>query len=295
MNTELRADRIEIDLVTKNSKILMDKKTKKVKVINFKLMAIIKKFRIKSYKEKKPIIKIDKISLSFGKRKILDNINFSINESQILGLLGPNGVGKSTIFNLITGLIKPQYGSIIIDSKNVNDYPIYLRTTQFKIGYVPQYGGYFHNMTLLENLKAIGELLIKNKKVRYEKINSLISKFELDAVRDIKASYLSGGQKKRLVIALSLLGNPKILLLDEPFAALDIMTIKTLQKIIVNLQSENNITIILCDHQARDLLSCVDIAIVLSNCKVVASGTPSELINNNEAKNAYFGDSFKIN
>jgi len=258
-------------------------------------MAIIKKFRIKSYKEKKPIIKIDKISLSFGKRKILDNINFSINESQILGLLGPNGVGKSTIFNLITGLIKPQYGSIIIDSKNVNDYPIYLRTTQFKIGYVPQYGGYFHNMTLLENLNAIGELLIKNKKVRYEKINSLISKFELDPVRDIKASYLSGGQKKRLVIALSLLGNPKILLLDEPFAALDIMTIKTLQKIIVNLQSENNITIILCDHQARDLLSCVDIAIVLSNCKVVASGTPSELINNNEAKDAYFGESFKIN
>ena len=258
-------------------------------------MAIIKKFRIKSYKEKKPIIKIDKISLSFGKRKILDNINFSINESQILGLLGPNGVGKSTIFNLITGLIKPQYGSIIIDTKNVNDYPIYLRTTQFKIGYVPQYGGYFHNMTLLENLNAIGELLIKNKKVRYEKINSLISKFELDAVRDIKASYLSGGQKKRLVIALSLLGNPKILLLDEPFAALDIMTIKTLQKIIVNLQSENNITIILCDHQARDLLSCVDIAIVLSNCKVVASGTPSELINNNEAKDAYFGESFKIN
>jgi lipopolysaccharide export system ATP-binding protein len=258
-------------------------------------MAIIKKFRIKSYKEKKPIIKLDKISLSFGKRKILDNINFSVNESQILGLLGPNGVGKSTIFNLITGLIKPQYGSIIIESKNVNDYPIYLRTTQFKIGYVPQYGGYFHNMTLLENLNAIGELLIKNKKIRCEKINSLISKFELDAVRDVKASYLSGGQKKRLVIALSLLGNPKILLLDEPFAALDIMTIKTLQKIIVNLQSENNITIILCDHQARDLLSCVDVAIVLSNCKIVASGTPSELINNNEAKNAYFGDSFKIN
>ena len=258
-------------------------------------MAIIKKFRIKSYKEKKPIIKLEKISLSFGKRKILDNINFSINESQILGLLGPNGVGKSTIFNMITGLINPQYGSIFINSKNVSDYPIYLRTTQFKIGYVPQYGGYFHDMTLLENLNAIGELLVKNKKVRYEKINSLISKFELDPVRDIRASHLSGGQKKRLVIALSLLGDPKILLLDEPFAALDIMTIKTLQKIIVSLQSENNITIILCDHQARDLLSCVDVAIVLSNCKVVASGTPSELINNNEAKTAYFGDSFKIN
>jgi lipopolysaccharide export system ATP-binding protein len=258
-------------------------------------MAIIKKFRIKSFKTHKPIIKIEKLSLSFGKRKILDNVNFTINESQILGLLGPNGVGKSTIFNLLTGLIKPDYGSIIINSKIVNDYPIYLRTTQFKIGYVPQYGGYFHDLTLLENLKAIGEILVLDKKIRDEKINSLIAKFELDAVRDVKASYLSGGQKKRLVIALALLGNPKILLLDEPFAALDVMTIKTLQKIIVNLQSENNITIVLCDHQARDLLTCVDVALVLSNCKVVASGTPSELIKNNEAKTAYFGESFKIN
>ena len=258
-------------------------------------MAIIKKFRIKSFKSQKPIIKLDKLSLSFGKRKILDTVSFGVNEGQILGLLGPNGVGKSTIFNLITGLIKPNYGSIIIGSKVVNEYPIYLRTTKFKIGYVPQYGGYFHDLTLLENLNAIGEILISEKKIRIEKINSLIAKFELDSVREIKASYLSGGQKKRLVIALALLGNPKILLLDEPFAALDVMTIKMLQQIIVNLQSENNISIILCDHQARDLLTCVDVAIVLSNCKVVAAGTPSELINNNEAKTAYFGESFKIN
>ena len=257
-------------------------------------MAIIKKFRIKYFKTEKPAIKLEKLSLSFGKRKILDNVSFSINEGQILGLLGPNGVGKSTIFNLITGLIKPNYGNIIIDSTTVNEYPIYLRTKKFKIGYVPQYGGYFHDLTLLENLVAIGEILVPDKKIRNEKIDSLIAKFELDPVRDIKAGYLSGGQKKRCVIALALLGSPKILLLDEPFAALDVMTIKMLQQIIVNLQSENNISIILCDHQARDLLTCVDLAIVLSNCKVVATGTPSELINNNEAKSAYFGDSFKI-
>ena len=226
--------------------------------------------------------------------KVLDDVSFVLNEGQILGLLGPNGVGKSTIFNLITGLIKPDYGSIIINSTIVNDYPIYLRTTKFKIGYVPQYGGYFHDLTLLENLNAIGEIVVPNKKNRYEKINSLISKFELDAVRNIKATHLSGGQRKKLTVSLALLGNPKVLLLDEPFAALDVMTIKMLQQIIVNLQSEDNISVILCDHQARDLLTCVDIAVVLSNCKLVAIGTPSELINNNDAKSAYFGESFKL-
>ena len=257
-------------------------------------MAIIKKFRIKSFKNKKPIIELAKMSLSFGKRLILDNISFSVNEGQVLGLLGPNGVGKSTIFNLITGLIKPDYGTIKIQSKIINEYPIYLRTKKFKIGYVPQYGGYFHDLTLLQNLNAIGEVLLHDKKIRKEKINSLIAKFELDPVTDVKASHLSGGQKKRLVIALALLGSPKILLLDEPFAALDVLTIKMLQQIIVNLQSENNISIILCDHQARDLLSCVDIALVMSNCKIIASGTPNELVNNIDAKNAYFGESFKI-
>ena len=257
-------------------------------------MEIIKKFRIKSFKLDKPIIKLEKISLSFGKREILDNISFSINEGQILGLLGPNGVGKSTIFNIITGLIKPNKGSISIGSTKVNDYPIYLRTTKFKIGYVPQHGGFFQDLTLLENLIAIGEILVPDKKIRNKKIDSVINKFDLNSLCDIKASHLSGGQKKRLVIALSLLGNPKILLLDEPFAALDVLTIKMLQKIIVNLQNEHNISIILCDHQARDLLNCVDSAIVLSNTKIIAQGSPSQLINDVNAKNAYFGEFFKI-
>ena len=163
------------------------------------------------------------------------------------------------------------------------------------MGYVPQHGGYFHDLTLLENLKAIGEILIEDKEMCEQKISSLIAKFELDAVRDVRSSHLSGGQKKRLVIALALLGDPKILLLDERFAALDVLTIKMLQQIIVTLQSESNISILLCDHQARDLLTCVDVALVLSNCKVIAQGTPSELIKNPQAKSAYFGDSFKFN
>ena len=257
-------------------------------------MSNIKKFRIKSFKEKKSILKLDKISLKFGKKIILDNLNLLLNNGQILGLLGPNGAGKSTIFNLITGLLSPDYGSIIIDTKIVNKYPIYQRTLKYKIGFVPQYGGYFHDLTVYENLKAIAEITINNQSYRMEKIDSLISKFELDPIRDIKANFLSGGQKKKLVIAIALVSDPKILLLDEPFAALDVMTIKTLQEIIVNLQSNNNISIILCDHQARDLLACVDTAVIIHNGKVVAQGTPSNLIQNIDARNVYFGDSFKI-
>ena len=210
-------------------------------------------------------------------------------------MLGPNGVGKSTIFNLITGLIKPDNGQIFIKNEKVNEYPIYLRTSKFKIGYVPQYGGYFYDLTLIQNLNAVAEILIKDSRSRSEKVNYMISKFELSQISDIKARFLSGGQKKKLVIAMALLGEPELLLLDECFAALDVMTIKMLQQIIVNLQFENNITICICDHQARDLLSCVDVAMVLSNGKVIAKGSPSDLVKNQNAKSAYFGDSFKFN
>ena len=257
-------------------------------------MGIIKKFRIKSFKHHDPVISLDNISLSFGTRKILDNISFQVNHGEILGMLGPNGVGKSTIFNLISGLIKPDAGTIKFGKINVIDYPIYQRTTKFKIGYVPQYGGYFGDLTLLENLRAIAQIIIKGKDLINHTINQLIAKFELDTIRDVKAKFLSGGQKRKLVIALSLLADPKVLLLDEPFAALDVLTIKMLQEIIVNLQTENDISVIICDHQARDLLSCVDVGMILSNCKIVAHGTPSHLVNNFEAKKAYFGDSFKI-
>ena len=258
-------------------------------------MGIIKKFRIKSFKNKNSIIEFKDVTLSYGKRIILDNINFRIDQGQIFGMLGPNGVGKSTIFNLITGLISPDSGHIKINQEDVTNYPIYLRTKKFKVGYVPQYGGYFNELTLHDNLKAISEIVIDNKNLRSEKINYLLSKFELENVKGIKAKFLSGGQKKKLVIALSLLSDPKVLLLDECFAALDVLTIKMLQEIIVNLQQETQITICICDHQARDLLACVDVAMILSNCKIIAQDTPNNLVNDINAKNAYFGESFKFN
>ena len=150
-------------------------------------------------------------------------------------------------------------------------------------------------MALFENLKLVGEIHIKEKNIRETKLEKIISQFEFDPLLKLKTKHLSGGQKKKLVIAMALINDPQILLLDEPFAALDILTIKMLQEIIVNLQAIEKITVVVCDHQARDLLTCVDRAIVLSNGKIIASGSPNEIIKDSSAKSAYFGDEFKIN
>ena len=150
-------------------------------------MSVVKKFRIKSFKKINTIIEFENVSLSYGNRLILDNINFKINEGQIFGMLGPNGVGKSTIFNLITGLLIPNHGKIIINGEDVTSLPIYLRTKKFKIGYVPQNGGYFNDLTLVDNLKAIGEIVTENKVLMSEKIHFLISRFELESVKNIKS------------------------------------------------------------------------------------------------------------
>ena len=258
-------------------------------------MALIKKFRITSYKGDETIVELKNISVFFNKRQILENLNLKINKQEILGMLGPNGVGKSTIFNLITGLIDPNYGEIIINGVNCTKLPINERFTKFKIGLVPQYGGLIYDLTLLDNLKLVSEIHIKEKELRKQKIDKIVSQFEFEPLTKIKAKNLSGGQKKKLVIAMALINDPKILLLDEPFAALDILTIKMLQEIILNLQSTEEISVVVCDHQARDLLNCVDRAIILSNGKIIASGSPNEVISDKTAKNQYFGDEFNIN
>ena len=258
-------------------------------------MGLIKKFRIKSFKGEEPIIELRNISVFYNKREIINNLNFKINKQEILGMLGPNGVGKSTIFNLITGLKDPNYGEIIINGIDCTNLPINERFTKFKLGLVPQYGGIIHDLSLIDNLKLVSEIHISEKEARKQKIEKLIGQFEFEPLLNIQSKHLSGGQKKKLVIAMALMNDPKILLLDEPFAALDILTIKMLQEVILNLQSTEEITVVVCDHQARDLLNCVDRAIILSNGKIIASGSPHEVISNKLAKSQYFGDEFNIN
>ncbi len=259
-------------------------------------MGIIKKFYITKFKKERPKIELKNISLSFGKRQILDNITITVREGEICGMLGPNGVGKSTIFNLITGLLKPNFGNIYIDKKKINNVPIYKRALDFKISIVPQSGGVFSDLTCYQNLNAIADLVIKDKKNKSFEIEKMISKFELDAVKNIKAKYLSGGQKKRVCIAMALLSNPKVVLMDEPFQGLDLLSTNYLQETIVNLQTEDNSRCcIISDHAAADLLKISDRAIILANKKVIAHGPPKELVKNESAKSLYFGDTFNIN
>jgi len=258
-------------------------------------MAVIKKFRIISYKKKETFLSLENISFSFNKNhQILDNISLDIPRGQILGLLGPNGTGKSTLMNIISGLIKPNYGKIKIKGNDVTELPVYLRTRKFKISIIPQFGGIFNSMTTEQNLRAVAEILILDKSSIDIKINELIAKFELDSVKKIEAKYLSGGQKRRLVIAMGLISKPEIILMDEPLAALDPQTIQMLQNTITKLQTDLNLTIIITDHQARDLLAICDKAIIISNSKIIASGTPNELVNDIDANKFYFGKNFKF-
>ncbi len=259
-------------------------------------MGIIKKFRIKTFKKNKPKIELKNISLSFNKRQILDDISLSIQEGEICGILGPNGVGKSTLFNIMIGLLKPDFGKVFIDSLEVTDIPIYRRALDFGVCIVPQSGGIFSELTCEENLKSIAEIMFKNKSEIIFNVENMISKFQLESVKKIKGKFLSGGQKKRVCIAMALISNPKIILMDEPFQGLDLMTTRELQETIVNLQTEDNSRCcIISDHAARDLLAISDKAIVIANKKIVAKGSPSELVINQNAKSVYFGDSFKIN
>ena len=259
-------------------------------------MAIVKKFRIISYKQKKSFISLENISVSYQKNhQILDNVSLDIPKGQILGLLGPNGAGKSTLMNVISGLIKPNFGKIKINNNDISNLPIYFRTKKFKISIIPQFGGLFASLTTEQNIRAVAEILIKDKSFINIKLNELIAKFELDSVKKIEAKYLSGGQKRRLVIAMGLISKPDIILMDEPLAALDPQTIQMLQNTIVKLQTDFNLTIIITDHQARDLLAICDKAIILSNSKIVASGTPSDLMNDESANKFYFGKNFQFN
>ena len=252
-----------------------------------------KSFRILKFKNSKPVLKISGISKSYGHRLVLKKINFELHKSEIFGVLGPNGCGKTTIFNSIMGICRINEGNIFVNNIKINNLPIHERATKFRIGYIPQNSAVFLGLTCEENIRAIAEVKIKEKSLQENKIQELLSDFNLEYLKNIKAINLSGGEKKRLCISMALVSNPQILLMDEPFAALDLITIDMIKKIIVSLQKKL-ISVIVTDHNAKDLMNVSDRCIIISNGEVIISGNPRKIINDPKARQLYFGENFSI-
>ena len=231
------------------------------------------------------------ISKTIDDRPILQNLNFSINPSEIVGLLGPNGAGKSVTFKIILGIMRADKGDVSISGTRINNLPVHQRARQFKIGYIPQNESIFSGLTCEENLKAIAEIVIKDSDQRKKIVENLLTEFSLIDVRTVLAKNLSGGQKKKLIIARALINKPKILLMDEVFSAIDPITIEVIKDIIVNLQ-RRGISILITDHAFDNVLQISDKVFIISDGQIVSSGKPQEIVKDQRARKIYFGDTY---
>ena len=255
-------------------------------------MAFIKKFRILKFKSK-PILTVRGISKLINKRVILRKIDFEINKGEIFGLLGPNGAGKSVTFNVLLGIMKADHGNVFVEGTRITNFPIHERAKKFRIGYIPQNDSVFKGLSCIDNLKAIAEITIKDKVKQESVVEELLSEFNLSHLRNVIANNLSGGERKKLVIARALVNNPKILLMDEPYGAVDPINIDMIKKIIIDLQKKG-VSVLITDHSAQNVLSIVDRCSIISGGEIITSGKPKEIINNHQARQLYFGENFNI-
>jgi len=251
----------------------------------------IKKFRIIKFKSK-PIFSAKNITKSFDKRVILRKIDIHLNKGEMLGLLGGNGTGKSTFMNIVLGLLKPDFGDIFLDRIKLTNLPIHERS-RIGIGYLPQQTSIFRGLTVYENLLGIAQITKKNSTVQKDIVEKLMAEFSITHLRDVRATALSGGERRRTEIARCLINNPKILLLDEPFAGVDLLSIQDIKQLLLKLQARG-CAVLVTDHNASQLLSVVDRAYVIANGIIVANGTPRQIVNTSEAKKLYFGEDFSI-
>ena len=232
------------------------------------------------------------ISKSFGERVVLRKIDIHLNNSEMLGLLGSNGAGKSTYMNIILGLQKPDFGDIFLRNAKITQLAIHERA-KLGLAFLPQQTSIFRGLTVFQNLLAIAELTKKTSAEQKDVVEKLMAEFSITHLRDVKATSLSGGEVRRVEIARCLITNPSVLLLDEPFAGVDLLAIQDIKGLLLKLQ-KRGCAVIVTDHNASQLLSIVDRAYVIANGTIVADGAPREIANSDEAKRLYFGEDFKI-
>jgi len=250
-----------------------------------------KKFRIIKFKSK-PILAAKSISKSFDGRIVLRKIDVHLNKGEMLGLLGSNGAGKSTFMNIVLGLLKPDFGDIFLSNSKLTNLAIHERS-KLGIAYLPQQTSIFRGLTVYENLLAIAQIVKKESATQKDIVEKLMAEFSITHLRDVKATALSGGERRRTEIARCLVSNPKVLLLDEPFAGVDLLSIQDIKWLLIKLQSRG-CAVLLSDHNASQLLSVVDRAYVIANGTIVADGAPRAIANSSEAKRLYFGEDFRI-
>ena len=252
-------------------------------------MSNIKKFRILKFKSK-PILTAKSISKSFGQRVILRKIDIHLNKGEMLGLLGSNGAGKSTFMNIVLGLLKCDFGDIFLGNIKLTTLAIHQRS-KLGIAYLPQQTSIFRGLTVYENLLSIAQIVKKDASQQKDLVEKLMAEFSITHLRNVKATALSGGERRRTEIARCLINNPKVLLLDEPFAGVDLLSIQDIKGLLLKLQARG-CAVLVADHNASQLLSVVDRAYVIANGSIVASGMPRQIIHNADAKKLYFGDDF---
>ncbi|MGA8831891.1 MAG: LPS export ABC transporter ATP-binding protein [Desulfomonilaceae bacterium] len=228
----------------------------------------------------------------YGGRLVVDHVSLRIASGQVIGLLGPNGAGKTTTFYMITGLIRPDQGSVFLDEQDISDLPVYLRA-RLGISYLPQETSVFRKLTVSQNVMAILETVEMNKQRRMERLEELLAELDISSFRNQKAESLSGGQKRRLEITRALVTKPSFMLLDEPFAGLDPIVILEIQKIIVKLK-ESGIGIVLTDHNAREILGVCDRVYLLDKGHVLEEGSPELIAGSERAKAVYLGKKFSM-
>jgi lipopolysaccharide export system ATP-binding protein len=232
------------------------------------------------------------LSKSYKGRKVVDDINLRIAQGEVVGLLGPNGAGKTTTFYIIVGLTSPDTGQVLLDGVDITNLPMYLRARN-GISYLPQEPSIFRKLTVEENILAVLETLPLTAHQRRERLEELLEELGLQQVRRSYGYLLSGGERRRVEIARSLVISPAFILLDEPFSGIDPLTVLELQKIIVRLKS-TGIGALVTDHNVRETLQVTDRAYIINNGRIFRAGTPEELGNDAEVKKIYLGDNFRL-
>jgi lipopolysaccharide export system ATP-binding protein len=240
-----------------------------------------------------PKLQAVELSKSYRGRKVVDDVDLEIGQGEVVGLLGPNGAGKTTTFYILVGLARPDSGRVLLDGDDITDLPMYLRARS-GISYLPQEPSVFRQLTVEENLLAVLETLPLTPEQQRDRLEELLAQMGLEAVRYNRAYTLSGGERRRLEIARSLVLEPTFILLDEPFSGIDPLTVVDIQKIIADL-SAAGIGVLVTDHNVRETLRVTDRAYIINNGKIFRAGTPGELSNDPEVRRVYLGDHFRLN